>query len=237
MTIIDDLLKQQQQPQQAPVAAPPQNSWIKDLIDKRYQPQTERLKRSPQSFNFTREPFDPSSYYKQLGQYRDISKAATSVTQQEAANHQNALLQAQMTADQQAAQAAVSGIGGSGIGATIGTVVGKTAGRVGAIISSGMKQLGKPYIFGNEGPSSFDCSGLMQYIFKQNGVKLPRTAAQQQRVAKRVKSPVAGDLVFYGYPAHHVALYLGNGKMLAAPHSGANVRVQPVYGNPTYGRI
>jgi cell wall-associated NlpC family hydrolase len=229
MAIIDDILNQ------PPVAAPA-TSWIKDLIDKRYQPQTERLKRSPQGFNFTREPFDPSSYYKQLQQYGTISHAATAVTQQESANKQAAIQEAQMKADRAATQSALNGIGSS-VGSKVGSAVGKATGKVASIIASGMKQLGKPYIFGNEGPNSFDCSGLMQFIFGKNGVKLPRTAAQQQKFAKRVSKPVPGDLVFYGYPAHHVALYLGNGKMLAAPHAGANVRVQPVYGSPTYGRI
>lgn len=70
--------------QQPPVAAP----WIKELIDKRYQPKTERLKRTPIGFNFQRDPFDPSSYYKQLGSFRDISRLATNVTRQEVANRE-----------------------------------------------------------------------------------------------------------------------------------------------------
>jgi cell wall-associated NlpC family hydrolase len=241
VAIIDEILRQQQQVQnqpQVPVADPQaqQSSWIQDLIGKRYENQTERLKRSPMGFDFQREPYDPSSYYKQLGQYRDVSRTQTTIAQQIAANHQAKAQQAALEAAQAAANAATSGVQAN-FGSSVGEVVGKVAGRVGSIISSGMKELGKPYVYGNEGPGSFDCSGLMQYIFKENGVRLPRTAAQQQRVAKRVSNPKPGDLVFYGYPAHHVALYLGHGKMLAAPHTGANVRVQPVYGNPTYGRI
>jgi hypothetical protein len=105
------------------------------------------------------------------------------------------------------------------------------------IIAYGMQEIGKPYHFGDEGPNAFDCSGLMQWIFGKAGIQLPRTAAQQQKVATPVTNPQPGDLVFYGAPATHVALYLGNGRMLAAPHTGANVRVQDVYGSPTYGRI
>jgi len=214
----------------APVAAvPPQNSWIKDLIDKRYQPQTERLKRSPMGFDFKGNPFDPSSYYRSLQLAKNISTSATDVTRQEAANKEASERQAQYDQNQQAMQDSLGGVSAN--------FTYSASGKVGSIIASGMKQLGKPYVFGDEGPNTFDCSGLMQFIFKKNGISLPRTAAQQQKVAKRVGKPVAGDLVFYGYPAHHVALYLGNGKMLAAPHAGANVRVQPVYGKPTYGRI
>jgi hypothetical protein len=106
-----------------------------------------------------------------------------------------------------------------------------------SIIAYGLTEIGKPYHYGDEGPNSFDCSGLMQFIFGKAGIKLPRTAAQQQQIATPVSNPVPGDLVFYGAPATHVALYLGGGRMLAAPHTGANVRVQSVYGTPQYGRI
>lgn len=106
-----------------------------------------------------------------------------------------------------------------------------------SIITYGLAELGKPYHYGDEGPNAFDCSGLMQFIFGKAGITLPRTAAQQQKVATPVSSPVPGDLVFYGAPATHVALYLGGGRMLAAPHTGANVQVQSVYGSPTYGRV
>jgi hypothetical protein len=105
------------------------------------------------------------------------------------------------------------------------------------IIAYGLAEVGKPYQYGDEGPNAFDCSGLMQFIFGKVGINLPRTAAQQQSIATPVTSPVPGDLVFYGAPATHVALYLGAGRMLAAPHTGANVRVQSVYGTPMYGRI
>jgi len=236
VAIIDDILRQAKtQPQnQLPLPPPDQNSqssWVSDLIANHQQPGTERLKRSPVGFDFKRNPFDPSSYYTQLKMLNGISKSATTVALQEAANRDTAAREAASKQDAAAAGAALGGVNANFI------YSGSSSGKVASIISLGMKEIGKPYIFGAEGPGSFDCSGLMQYIFGKNGVHLPRTAAQQQRSAKAVKNPVAGDLVFYGYPAHHVALYLGNGKMLAAPHSGANVRVQPVYGNPSYGRI
>jgi len=106
-----------------------------------------------------------------------------------------------------------------------------------AVIAYGLAEIGKPYHYGDEGPNAFDCSGLMQFIFGRAGVHLPRTAAQQQQTATPVAAPRPGDLVFYGAPATHVALYLGGGRMLAAPHTGAAVRIQSVYGSPTYGRV
>jgi hypothetical protein len=105
------------------------------------------------------------------------------------------------------------------------------------VIQYGLAEVGDPYVYAAEGPSSFDCSGLMLYIFEKIGVKLPRTAAQQQKYATPIGAPQPGDLVFWGSPAYHVALYVGGGKVLTAPHTGANVRVENVWGSPTYGRI
>lgn len=107
----------------------------------------------------------------------------------------------------------------------------------GDIITYAQHELGKPYAYGDEGPNTFDCSGLMQWIFGEAGVKLPRTAAQQQKIAAPVKTPVPGDLVFYGAPAHHVALYVGNGMQIAAPHTGTVVQMQKVSTGATYGRV
>src|SRR4029077_10083686 len=91
---------------------------------------------------------------------------------------------------------------------------------------------------GDEGPDTFDCSGLMQFIFGKVGATLPRTAAEQQAYTTRVSQPAPGDLVFWGDPAYHVALYIGQGKIIAAPHSGARVEVEDVWGQPaSYGRV
>lgn len=107
------------------------------------------------------------------------------------------------------------------------------------VLAQARLQIGKPYVYGDEGPSSFDCSGLMQYVFGLAGISLPRTAAAQQASAKVVKvtDPQPGDLVFYGNPAHHVALYIGGGRQIAAPHTGALVQEQGVSSGATYGRV
>ncbi len=106
------------------------------------------------------------------------------------------------------------------------------------IIAAAQKELGKPYVYGAEGPGSFDCSGLMQYVFSQVGISLPRTAAQQQDATTRVSSPAPGDLVFWGNPAYHVALYIGGGKIIAAPDVGERVQIQNMWGQPSgYGRV
>jgi cell wall-associated NlpC family hydrolase len=103
-------------------------------------------------------------------------------------------------------------------------------------------QKGKPYVYGSEGPYSFDCSGLVQYVFKQLGRNLPRTAEAQYwattHVAQSGKQP--GDLIFYGSPGniYHVGIYAGNGYMWAAPQTGGVVSLRPIYSS-TYlvGRV
>jgi len=106
------------------------------------------------------------------------------------------------------------------------------------VLATAQGELGKPYVYGAEGPNTFDCSGLIQFVFGQNGIKLPRTAEAQRQATSKVSNPVPGDLVFYNVPATHVGLYIGNGMMLAAPHAGDVVKIQKVYGTPSqYGRV
>ena len=109
--------------------------------------------------------------------------------------------------------------------------------KVDQLLAWASQELGRPYVYGAEGPNTFDCSGLMQYIFGKIGISLPRTSQAQQQATTPVSNPLPGDLVFYGRPAYHVGLYIGGGKMISAPHTGAVVHVTPV-GTPTnYGRV
>ncbi len=105
-----------------------------------------------------------------------------------------------------------------------------------AFLEAAVSRLGMPYVWGAAGPMSFDCSGLVQWSFRQAGVVMPRVAADQARTGPSV--PVSqlapGDLLFYhtdptapGYISH-VAIYLGGGKMIQAPEPGMNVEVVPV---------
>jgi hypothetical protein len=109
--------------------------------------------------------------------------------------------------------------------------------RADDVILAAQAELGKPYVWGDEGPDTFDCSGLMQWIFAKVGVVLPRTAEEQQRWATRVGSPTPGDMVFYGDPAYHVALYIGGGKVIAAPKPGSAVQVADMGRATSYGRV
>lgn len=109
MGITDNILalKKDEEAGTPPVA---QANWVQDLIAQRYQPKTERLKRTPVGFQFKRDPFDPSSYYTQLGQYRDISRSATNVVKQEAANKEEAARQRQIDENNAAMQNALKGV-------------------------------------------------------------------------------------------------------------------------------
>lgn len=110
--------------------------------------------------------------------------------------------------------------------------------KVDTLIAAGMRELGRPYVLDAAGPNAFDCSGLMLFLFGQVGISLPRTAADQQAATQTVANPMPGDLVFWGNPAYHVALYLGNGKILTAPHTGDVVKIEPLWGKPSkFGRV
>ncbi|WP_189600892.1 MULTISPECIES: C40 family peptidase [Streptomyces] len=100
-------------------------------------------------------------------------------------------------------------------------------------------QIGKPYVWGATGPSSYDCSGLTQAAWKAAGVDLPRTTWDQVKVGTRVATAdlLPGDLVFFYDDISHVGLYIGGGKMIHAPKPGADVREESIYYMPVYGSI
>ena len=110
-----------------------------------------------------------------------------------------------------------------------------------AVVSQAQQYIGVPYAWGGTDPSTgLDCSGLSQLVYKNLGIELPRTASQQATSGRAVASLAdahPGDLVFFDYSSSragvdHVGVYIGNGKMIAAPQEGESVKVQDV-GNPT----
>jgi soluble lytic murein transglycosylase-like protein len=106
-----------------------------------------------------------------------------------------------------------------------------------AVVASAEKYLGVPYVFGGTDPATgLDCSGLVQRTFADLGVKLPRLAADQAKVGQAIPSLAQaqpGDLLAFGQPVDHIAIYVGNGKMIAAPHTGDKVKIENVYTTPT----
>ncbi|MGA5629898.1 NlpC/P60 family protein [Streptomyces lydicamycinicus] len=102
--------------------------------------------------------------------------------------------------------------------------------RAARAVSFAYSALGKPYVWGATGPAGYDCSGLTQAAWKAGGVALPRTTYTQissgPRVARSQLAP--GDLVFFYSGISHVGIYVGDGRMIHAPHPGAPVRIAPI---------
>ncbi|MBA2944496.1 C40 family peptidase [Streptomyces himalayensis] len=108
-----------------------------------------------------------------------------------------------------------------------------------AALRYAVRQIGKPYQWGAEGPSSFDCSGLTSQAWAHAGRTIPRTSQEQWAQLPRVplRSLRPGDLVIYFREATHVAIYLGNGLVVQAPRPGAKVKVSPIAANPVLGAV
>ena len=106
-----------------------------------------------------------------------------------------------------------------------------------AALAFALEQLGKPYVWGAEGPDTFDCSGLTMRAYEAAGYQLPRTAAEQALVGTPVDvaNLLPGDLLFYATDpsdlstVHHVVMYAGAGMIVQAPHQGDVVRVDPMW--------
>lgn len=96
------------------------------------------------------------------------------------------------------------------------------------VVDVALGQLGTPYGWGGNGPHRFDCSGLTSFAWRAAGVELPRTSRDQHAQITPVSRSelIPGDLVFYHRPVSHVAIYMGNGKVVEAPNSGGVVRVR-----------
>jgi cell wall-associated NlpC family hydrolase len=111
-----------------------------------------------------------------------------------------------------------------------------------AVIATGIKQLGTPYVFGGSTPFvAFDCSGFVQYVFNQNGFNLLHSAALQSELGQPVSKDNLrkGDLIFlqgtYTSGVSHVGVYLGNNKVLQAGTMGTKeVKISTLFGTPYY---
>jgi cell wall-associated NlpC family hydrolase len=94
-------------------------------------------------------------------------------------------------------------------------------------VNTALAQLGDRYVWAGAGPDVFDCSGLTQYAYRAAGINLPHNSLMQSRIGTPVARAALrpGDLVFFYRPIHHVAMYIGNGKVVQAPHSGDVVKI------------
>jgi hypothetical protein len=116
-----------------------------------------------------------------------------------------------------------------------------------AAIAFAEGQLGKPYVWGGNGPNGYDCSGLVQQAFLRAGLQLPRVAVDQFRATRPIAAADLrrGDLLFWSYSGrvtgiHHVAVYLGGGRYIEAPRPGKDVRISVLstgYYPTFFGRV
>ncbi|MFJ6463722.1 NlpC/P60 family protein [Streptomyces sp. NPDC091387] len=137
--------------------------------------------------------------------------------------------------------------GGTGTGTGSGSGTGTGSGgsdssattKAGKVLAFARAQIGKPYVWGATGPSSYDCSGLTQAAWRAAGVSIPRTTWDQVNVGTRIATAdlQPGDLVFFYDDISHVGIYKGDGMMIHAPKPGANVREESIYYMPIYGSV
>ncbi len=106
------------------------------------------------------------------------------------------------------------------------------------VVAEARKYLGVPYVWGGTDPrKGLDCSGLVQLVYKNLGVELPRVSYEQAKAGTAVTGGLAnarpGDLLAFNSPVTHIAIYIGDGKMIEAPRPGKDVQVSDVYATPT----
>ena len=138
-----------------------------------------------------------------------------------------------LTTEQQA-QVTANTVGGTtastsqSSGSTQPTYTGPTSTQADKAVAFAYAQLGKPYVYGATGPDSFDCSGLVQAAWASAGVSIPRTTFEDWDDLAHipVSQMVPGDLIIYDGEGH-VAIYVGNGYIIDAPHTGAYVERVP----------
>ena len=150
---------------------------------------------------------------------------------------------ARKEAERKAEQSGGSGTEtGSGTGSDTGSGTGSGSSastKAEKVLAFARAQIGKPYVWGATGPSSYDCSGLTQAAWKAAGVDIPRTTWDQVNVGTRIATEdlQPGDLVFFYDDISHVGIYKGDGMMIHAPKPGANVREESIYYMPIYGSV
>ena len=131
------------------------------------------------------------------------------------------------------AQGSLSGQPADAAGASAASAFGVSGSDV---VAGARRYLGTPYLWGGTDPSAgLDCSGLVQRVYADLGIQLPRVSGDQARAGRPVPSLAdarPGDVLAFGHPVHHVGIYIGDGQMIDAPQPGDRVKVQRVYQAP-----
>jgi len=172
-----------------------------------------------------------------FNRYRRVELSGGILQYKQQFNDMNAAYQKQkdllsnLTAEQQA-QVAAATVGGSSNSGNVTTApvayTGPTSTQADKAVAFAYAQLGKPYVWGATGPDSYDCSGLMYAAWQAAGITLPRTTTDEWAGLPHI--PMSdlqpGDLILYNGESH-VAMYVGGGYIIDAPHTGAVVEKLP----------
>jgi cell wall-associated NlpC family hydrolase len=174
---------------------------------------------------------------------REISTAQSELARQQSELERLRDRNADLLAEQEAAEQRRAAAGGFPLQTSVaGLRAHDLAQRA---VAFALRQLGKPYLWGAEGPDRYDCSGLMWDAYRSVGITLPRVAADQYRgtqarpVARHALLP--GDLVFFSRSRtdwrqiHHVGMYLGDGRIVHAPNRNDVVKVSPMWWSSFFG--
>jgi cell wall-associated NlpC family hydrolase len=113
------------------------------------------------------------------------------------------------------------------------------SGRGAQALRMAMSKLGRPYVWGAAGPTTFDCSGLTMWAYGQVGINLPHYTGSQWNAGTHVSRSQLqpGDLVFFYSDLHHMGMYVGGGKMIHAPQTGDVVKIAPMGNRPFAGGV
>lgn len=135
------------------------------------------------------------------------------------------------TADSGATTAAAGSDSGTEAQASNASTPAAPPSTAGGVVGIAMQYVGSPYVSGAAGPSAFDCSGLVQYVYAQMGISLPRTSFEQSQAGVMVSAAEAqpGDIVYFG---GHVGIYAGDGMMIDAGTESTGVVYRPIYTTP-----
>jgi cell wall-associated NlpC family hydrolase len=108
------------------------------------------------------------------------------------------------------------------------------------VIRKARSRAGDPYRYGAAGPHAFDCSGLVQWVYRQIGKRLPRTSSSQAGATRRIRVPHRGDLVFFtsGGHVYHVGIYAGDHMIWHASRPGQPVKRERIWTRSVfYGHV
>ena len=113
------------------------------------------------------------------------------------------------------------------------------SGRAAGAVAFALAQVGKAYVYAATGPNAYDCSGLTMAAYRSVGVYLPHQSGAQYGSGRHVSLSDLrpGDLVFYYSPIHHVAMYIGGGRIVHAANPSAGVRIDSLYSMPVIGAV